>query len=92
MMAEQMGWNDIDEEDVPIDFSELSYDAALTLKLFNVLPDRIDGMSGTWLGKDYGGIGDIMNIYQIPKSALILDLLQVCIDETIKINEQKRKK
>ena len=35
------------------------------LSVFNMLPDRIEGMGGTWLGKDFGPLEIIFNIYEI---------------------------
>ena len=63
-MCEQMGWEP-KEEEVPKDPAYLSYDVQCALVLFNSLPDNWEGMSGTWMGKDYSGLMDIMNIYQI---------------------------
>jgi len=91
MIHEQMGWDHIDDEDIPTRISELSYQCAYALKLYNVLPDVVEGMSGSWVGKDFSGLGDIMEIYSIPKDPNIFDLLMEAIDETSKIYEEKRK-
>ena len=63
-MCEQMGW-EVDESQIPKDPSSFSLEVQQALLLFNVLPDLVEGMSGTWLGKNYSGIGDILDIYQI---------------------------
>jgi hypothetical protein len=89
-MCEQMGWEP-EEEEIPIDHSDLSDNCQQALRLFNILPDKIEGMNGVWLGKDYSGIGDIMAIYNIPLDSEIFDLLQVCIKEASEHYENQRK-
>jgi hypothetical protein len=89
-MCEQMGWEP-EEEEIPIDYVDLEEKSQQALRLFNILPDKIEGMNGVWLGKDYSGIGDIMQIYQIPLDKDIFDLLQVCIKEASDHYENQRK-
>jgi len=85
-----MGWEP-DEMETPLDITDLSYEAQLALFLFNVLPDKIEGMSGIWLGKDFSGLGDIMSIYGVEKNRDAFDLLQICIAESSKHYEAQRK-
>lgn len=89
-MCEQMGWEP-DEEEIPVDYTDLEENCQQALRLFNILPDKIEGMNGIWLGKDYAGIGDIMSIYSIPFNSDIFDLLQVCIQEASHHYENQRK-
>ena len=63
-MCEQMGWEPKDEE-MPKDPGSLSYNVQGALLLFNALPDIWEGMSGSWMGKDYSGLIAIMDIYQL---------------------------
>lgn len=71
-----MGW-DPDPEEIPIEVSDLSYEAQLGLMMFNLLPDRIEGMSGTWLGKDFSCLDTFMNIYEIDNKREVLDYILV---------------
>ena len=80
----------IDEEEIPLDITDVSYNSQQALFLFNVLPDKIEGMNGTWLGKEYAGLTDIMNIYEIDDQKEVLDLLQVCIREASKVYAKQR--
>ena len=64
----------IDEEEIPLDINDLSYDSQQALFLFNVLPDKIEGMNGIWLGKEYAGLADIKDIYEIDNRKDLLDL------------------
>ena len=43
-MCEQMGWEP-DPDEMPLNFENLSYEAAIAVTLFQVLPDKIDGMN-----------------------------------------------
>lgn len=88
-MAEQMGWTDFDDE--PLDPSDLSISAQQALILMNILPDKVEGMSGVWLGKEYAGLTDIMSIYQMINWKETFEMLQICIQEYGKHYEQQRK-
>jgi len=80
----------IDEDEIPLDISDVSYNSQQAFFLFNILPDKIEGMNGLWLGKEYAGLTDIMDIYEIDNRKDVLDLLQVCIREASKMYAQQR--
>jgi hypothetical protein len=75
-MCEQMGWEPREDE-IPKDLATLPYESQIALILFNMLPDRIDGMSGSWLGKDFSCLEVFMNIYEVENRREILDLIMV---------------
>lgn len=79
------------EEDVPKDPSTFSLEAQQALVVMNALPDNWDGMNGVWLGKDYSGLGDILDIFEIASKREVFELLKVCEDELSKYYAQKRK-
>jgi hypothetical protein len=74
MMCEQMGWEPREEE-IPVDPGSLHFDVQNALVLFNILPDRIEGMSGTWLGKDFSCLEVFMNLYEMENRRDVLDFL-----------------
>lgn len=74
MMCEQMGWEP-NEDEMPKDPSSLPVQVQNALIIFNVLPDKIEGMSGTWLGKDFSPIEAIMNIYDIDDRREVLEYI-----------------
>lgn len=90
MMCEQMGWEP-DENQIPVDPSTLSLEAQQTLVLLNALPDKWEGMSGSWMGKDYSGLSAIMDIYDMDNRRSIFELLQMCEAELGKYYQQKQK-
>ena len=70
-----MGWEP-DENQIPIDPSTLSIEVQQTLVLLNALPDKWEGMSGSWMGKDYSGLSAIMDIYEIQDRKDVFELLK----------------
>ena len=89
-MCEQMGWEP-KEEEVPKDPSHLSYNVQSALILYNALPDIWEGMSGTWMGKDYSGLMDIMNIYGFDDKKEIFSLLKIAEGEAGKFYTERAK-
>lgn len=85
-----MGWEP-EEERMPLDPSMLTTEAQYALLLLNVLPDKWEGMSGTWMGKDYSGLGAIMDIYEIYNRKEVFELLQQAERELGKFYQQKQK-
>jgi len=79
------------DEDIPKDPSTFSLEAQQALVVLNALPDNWEGMNGIWLGKDYSGLMDIMEIYDISEKREVFDLLKTCEDELGKYYTQKRK-
>ena len=89
-MCEQMGWEP-DYSQLPVDPSTLSLEAQQTLLLLNALPDKWEGMSGSWMGKDYSGLAAIMDIYEIADKRTVFEFLQQCEKELGKFYQQKQK-
>jgi len=71
-----MGWEPVEEE-MPKDPGFLPLDVQNALIVFNVLPDKIEGMSGTWLGKDFSALEAILNIYDIDNRREVLDYILI---------------
>ena len=57
----------------------------------NALPDIWEGMNGIWLGKNYNGLFEIMDLYDITSRREVFELLKVCEDQLGKYYTQKRK-
>ena len=89
-MCEQMGWEP-QESEMPLDPSELSEEVQQTLIVLNSLPDMWDGMSGSWLGKNYSGLGTILDIYEIEDRKTVFALLKQAETQLGKFYEEKRK-
>ena len=48
-------------------------------------------MNGIWLGKNYTGLFDIMNLHDIDSKREVFELLKVCEEELGKYYSQKKK-
>lgn len=85
-----MGWEPA-EQDMPLDPAFLDINAQYALILLNTLPDKWEGMNGSWMGKDYSGLSAIMAIYEIEDRRNVFELLQIAEDELGKHYRQKQK-
>ena len=90
LMCEQMG-EEPNPEDIPLDYEDLNFDCQMALKIFNMLPDNIEGMNGTWLGKDYSGLGTFLDVYEVVDKQKILDLMMILVQETSNHYAQQQK-
>jgi hypothetical protein len=52
MLCEQLG-QDPDPNKMPLEASAFPYEVQVAFFMFDLLSDRWDGMSGTYLGKDW---------------------------------------
>ena len=73
-MCEQLGNDPIDSE-VPVETEDFPDEIQQALDIYFWLRDEWDSMSGTYMGKSFAGLGDILDIYGIEKAdrAHILD-------------------
>jgi len=78
------------EEDIPIEPGDLSLETQQALLIFNILPDKIEGMNGLWLGKEFSGIGDIFDFYEIDDRREVFELLTYIINSYSKHYEKQR--
>ncbi len=69
-----MGWEP-NEEEMPKDPGSLPFEAQTALIIFNILPDKFEGMSGTWLGKEFSALETIMNIYEVENRKEVLEYI-----------------
>ena len=84
-----------DYNKMPIDDRDFPYEVQLAFLLHSVLPDRWDGSSGSYQGKDWSAVGSLLDIYQIEdKKTVIFFLKNVDILVSNQLNkdlEDKRK-
>jgi hypothetical protein len=63
-MCEMMGNEPLDEE-IPVEFNDLTLELQEALQIYNNLQDSWDYMGGNYIGKNMTGFIDILNIYEI---------------------------
>jgi hypothetical protein len=90
LMCELMG-TDPNPDEIPLEYNDLDYECQLALKVFNLLPDNIEGMGGTWLGKNFSGLGTFIDIYEIDDKQQFMELLTVLITATAEHHRRQQK-
>ena len=90
-MCAQMGYEVIESE-IPKEIGELPYSCQLSLIIFNTLPDKVGGMSGVWLGKDFSALEFIFNLYEVDNKKEIFDLILVIQQEYSKHYAEEHKR
>jgi hypothetical protein len=63
-MCEMMG-TEPDPDEIPIEFADLPDVVQQALEIYGFLPDRWEGMSATFLGKDYSIAFELFRTYEI---------------------------
>jgi hypothetical protein len=92
-MCETLG-NTPKEEEIPVEYDDLSIDVQEALGIYSKLKDEWDMMNGVYLGKSYAGILDIFEILEVPKEdrRTVFDLISSIDKIRSKIIEAKRPK
>ena len=95
VVCERLG-KEPDEDKMPIDDGDFPYEVQLAFFIHSLMPDRWEGMSGSYLGKDWGALGALYDIHNIEdKRTVTFFLKNVDILTSNQINveiERKRKK
>ena len=63
-MCETLGTTPKDSE-IPVEADDLPYEVQTSLNIFSLLQDTTDSFSGTYLGKNYSGINDLFELYEV---------------------------
>ena len=65
------------------------YEVQLAFFIHSLLPDRWDGMSGSYMGKDWSAVGTLLDIHDIEyKKTVIFFLKYIDIYASNQINEE----
>jgi len=94
MMCEQMGQMP-DPDRMPLEMSVFPEEVQVAFFMFQLLSDRWDGMSGTYLGKDWTQCPQIFELYDIDDKREILYFMKLyestLMEQRMKDQEQRRK-
>ncbi len=90
MLCEQLG-NEPLAEEMPADFNDFPYDVQIAISIFSILPDRWEGMSGTYMGKDLNILPYLAEIYEVDNQTQLLQFINMIggIVMEQRSNEQK---
>ena len=92
-ICEQMGSEPIEEE-IPVEMEDFPIEIQQVLNIYFKLRDEWDGMSGSYMGKSYAGLGDILDIHGIERAdkEYVLDWLTIIDRIRSKIIESAQSK
>jgi len=62
------------ESDIPVDFSDFPQELQQCFEIYNILQDNWDTMNGVYLGKNWTGIKDMLEMYQVNKDEMVFYL------------------
>lgn len=74
-LMDQLG-KEVVESEVPVEVEDLPYSFQTYLAVFSYLSDRWDGMSGTYLGKDFSNLESLLNIFEVHDKMLALRVIK----------------
>ena len=77
-LCEQLG-EEPDPEKMPPDIGDFPLEVQQAFIVHSLLPDRWEGMSGAYMGKDLSALGEIFNIYDIEDKRTVLYFLSYII-------------
>lgn len=77
-LCEALG-TEVIEEEIPVEISDFPDSVQQAIAVYYKLKDDWDGMSGTYMGKSYLGLLDILDIMEIEKAErhLVLDYISI---------------
>ena len=84
-----------DYNKMPIDDKDFPYEVQLAFFIHSIMPDRWDGMSGSYLGKDWSAIGDLFDIYDIEDKRTVtffLKNIDILVSNQLNKDIQKKQK
>lgn len=89
-MCEAMGTEPVESE-IPVTLNSMPEDIQLAFSLYYKLPDRWDGMSGTYLGKDLSCFTSIASILEIEDMKTHLNLILLIDGVRVEILAERQK-
>lgn len=77
---------------MPLDASDFPYEVQVAFFVLSLLPDRWDGMSGMFLGKDWSSIQTVLDIHQIEEQQFIFYIAKMYERELIEFRAEESQK
>ena len=91
-ICEQKGI-DPDPNEMPPTLGDYPLEVQVAFLLHDLLPDRWEGMSGSYLGKDYSSLGLLLDIWEVEdKQTCIYFIKHIEANNSRKINEELENK
>ena len=82
-----------DPERMPVDDSMFPFEVQQALFVHSLLPDRWDGMSGSYMGKDWAALQGLLDIYEIEdKKSVAYFLKHIEAQNMASVNKELKRK
>ena len=93
-MGEQLGQIP-DPEKMPLEISVFPEEIQVAFFMFNMLSDKWDGMSGSYMGKDWNHCQHLFTLYEVDDQRTVMYFMKMyeamIMEYRFKEQEQKRK-
>ena len=77
LMCDELG-TEVDYKQVPADYNDFPFEVQVALQIFSILPDNWEGMSGTYMGKDYSILPYLFDeIFEVENKQLTMKFLLI---------------
>lgn len=91
-ICEQTG-KEPDPDEMPPDDSVFPMEVQQALFLHSLLPEKWDGMSGSYLGRDWSALSVLLDVYEIAdRKTVVLFLKQVEAHHMASVNKELKRK
>lgn len=77
---------------MPLDTSDFPYEVQVAFFIFSLLSDRWDGMSGSYLGKDWSPLDAIFKIYDVEEPKFMLYIMKLYERELVDFRAEESQK
>jgi len=92
MICEQLG-EEPNPEKMPPEMSDFPYEVQVAFMLHNIMPDRWEGMSGSYMGKDWSCLGNLLDIYEVEDKKEVTFFIKAIESENASVlNDEMTKK
>lgn len=80
---------------MPLTSSDFPEEVQVAFFIFSMLSDRWDGMSGTYLGKDWSIVFQLFDLYEVYDQTTVMYFMKlyehILVEYRVKESEQRRK-
>lgn len=76
MICEQMG-NEPKEDEMPADFGDFPYSVQVAISIFAIMPDVWEGMSGTYMGKNFSILPFLADVYEVDNRPQLMQFINI---------------
>ena len=87
-ICEQLG-EEPDPDKMPLETSEFPYEVQVAFFVFSFLEDRIEGMSGTYMGKVWSNIDYLFEVYSVDEPRIVLYFMKLWEGIVVAHNHEK---